>query len=120
MKWDPDKAITALEPVSAPGTTFSRCYLPTEFMIKHGLKPTLAHKERGGANVWCLSIGHSYAAKAFFYGMTMREAFLRARRAAKAKVLDSFTPWGNQIFKPKLQKKKSPDLRKPRAKTKDT
>jgi Asp-tRNA(Asn)/Glu-tRNA(Gln) amidotransferase A subunit family amidase len=115
VKWDPDKALAALEPSSCPGTGFTRLHLPVSFMTTVGLKPTAAEVERGGTNAWCLSIGYAYAPKAFFYGRTMRDTFLKARRAVKGKALRTFTPWGNQPFEPTLKKKKAPDLRKRRA-----
>lgn len=107
MKWDVDKAIAVFEPESCPGTAFTRAYLPLNTMVQHKIKPTPADIERGGANVWCLSIGISYAPKAFFYARTMREAFLRARRSINQKNLAKHTPWGVQPFEPKIKKSKA-------------
>lgn len=71
---------------------------------KLGIKPTEAQLKAGCANIWCVAIGYSYAAKAFFYGQTIREAFLKARRAAKSNELAKHTPWDIQAFQPKIKK----------------
>ncbi len=106
MHWDVDKAIAPLEPLSAPGTSFTRVYTDVECMRQDGIKPTPADHERGGANIWCLSLGRSYQAKAFFFGRTMRACYLAARKAAKAGRLEEHTPWKRQVFKPKVKIKK--------------
>jgi hypothetical protein len=111
MKWDIDKALRPYEPDSLPGTTLTRIYLDVACLKRDKLKITPETLERGGVNGWCLGIGHIHLAKAFFYGLTIRECFLRARKAAKADKLAEATPWGKQEFKPQSKKSK-PKTRK--------
>jgi len=127
MKWDIDKALKSYEPESCPGTTISRVLMGTDLFQRHGIKlphaSKLSKKPSGNTvsvevdevvtmipfveskiesmSVWCLAIGFVMEPKAFFYGLTIRECFLKARKAAKAGALAQATPWGKQAFKPK-------------------
>ncbi len=107
--WNIDKAIAKLEPTSAPGTSITRVYMDVAVMEKYGVKPTEEQIARGSGNVWCVALGYSYAAKAMFYGQTIRGAYLRAKKAVEAGKPDELakrTPWGVQDYKPNdLQKK---------------
>jgi hypothetical protein len=106
MKWDIDKALKPLEPERLIGTSITRFYLDIDLLKQEKLKITPETLERRGTHGWCLGVGHVHLAKAFFYGLTIRECFLRARKAAKQQTLDQVTPWGRQEFKPKLKKAK--------------
>ena len=86
MKWDVDRALEQLEgllksPVSnvPPGTGVTRVYAETAFAYQHGIKP------RTGDDpyilLWCLSVGYLMKPKEFFYGRTIREVYLKARKA---------------------------------------
>ncbi len=109
MKWDIDKALTPLEPESCSGTTITRAYLDEVYLIKEGLKPLPTDRtDRDGrvvgATVWCLALGHSYGAKAFIYGRTIRQCYLRAKKIIAAGKLAESTPWGVQAFTPRKRK----------------
>jgi hypothetical protein len=105
-KWDIDNLLRKLEPEYGAGTSLERVVMDFEVLKKEGLKPTEAQLKRGTANVWCLGLGFLGMPKAFFYGQTIRQAFLRARKAAKANKLAEYTPWGTQPFKPKPKDRK--------------
>ncbi len=59
VKWDIDRALRDMEPESCPGTTLKRIYIPIEAMPRDGVKIRPEDTKKGGANVWCLSLGHS-------------------------------------------------------------
>jgi len=83
VKWDPDKAIRPYEPVSAPGTTWSRALMDVSLARKHGLKIP-AGWDKEWILAWCLAIGGLNEPKHFVYGLTMRECFLRLRKQVKS------------------------------------
>lgn len=84
MKWDIDKALKALElEYIVPGTSFSRVLLDVGLMEREGMKPTAKEKEDRSIRAWCFGIGRLLEAKEFFYGRTIREAYLKARRFLK-------------------------------------
>jgi len=101
MKWNIDCEIAKLEPSTAPGTQINRVLADVASMKNFGVKPTPAQIDRGHGNIWVVALGYSYMPKAFFYGHTIREAFLKARKAAKQSKLAKHTPWGSQAFIPK-------------------
>ncbi len=109
-RWDIDRELKPLEPGSCPGTTITRALVETKLLTDPSTKgrygnivPTSAELERGHMHLWTVALGYSYEAKAFFYGRTIRGAFLQARRAAKLGALANFTPWGRQKFTPSLK-----------------
>lgn len=115
MKWDIDRALRGLEPEILPGTTVSRVLVATnliegQYTRKNDFgKIKLTSEERANKesiHLWCLALGHSHTAKAFFYGRTIRECYLRAIKAAKLGALAFHTPWGRQDFKPNVEKAK--------------
>jgi len=110
-KWNIDKSIVRLEPDSAPGTSIERVLMDTGVMKTRGLKPTSKQSLEGQGVVWCMGVGFLGQPKAYFYGQTIREAFLRARKAAKKDRLAEHTPWGSQAFKLKKRLKKK-DVKK--------
>ncbi len=93
MKWDIDREIAALEPDFLKGTTISRILMEVGSMKRDGVKPTPEQVERGHGTVWCLGLGQQHLAKAWFYGQTIREAFLKARKAHRENRLTEHTPW---------------------------
>lgn len=106
MRWNIDKELAQFEPETAAGTSITRIIMDLTMMKREGITPTAAQIERGTGVIWCLGIGYCYSPKAFFYAQTIRSAFLKARRAAKAKQLAVHTPWGVQNFLPKLKRHK--------------
>ena len=106
MKWDIDKEIAKMEPASMPGTSFSRALLELDIMKREGVRPTAKQKERGLGWVWCLSIGQTHMAKAFFYGQTMRQAFLKAKKVIKARKGQLQGAWGTAISIPQPKRRK--------------
>lgn len=96
MKWDIDKALASMEPESCPGTSITRVYMDLTALRKYEIRLTKAMIANRGGNVWCIGLGRSYQAKAFFYGSTIRRAFLRAQRAFKEGHLSMHTPWGGE------------------------
>lgn len=99
MKWDIDKALAGgFEPESCPGTGITRIYVDVGILKSDGIKVTPADIERGGANIWCLALGKSYERKAFFYGRTIRAAWLAARKALKK-------PWAPKAKKERRKRK---------------
>ena len=110
MKWDIDKAIKSFEaPGLAPGTTITRTLMDVEIMKREGLKPTADHIKNGQGMVWSVAIGRMGLPKVFFYGLTIRAAFLRAKKklvkVAKAERV--------ALGLPNLKAKRRKDLRKP-------
>lgn len=95
MKWNIDREILKLEPEGAAGTMINRVLMDVKLFKESGIKPTPAQLERGHGHVWCIALGKVLMPKAFFYGHTIREAFLKARKAAKAGKL--FAPWGEKV-----------------------
>jgi len=89
MKWNVDKALFRLEvaiglgPGHSPGTMASRALTDVTIMKREGVKPTPEEVEKGYAMIWCLTVGQMLMPKRFFYGRTIREAYLRARRVLK-------------------------------------
>jgi hypothetical protein len=84
MKWDIDKALRELEG-PCPGTTVSRVLMSVELLERNGIK--LTPKEINGREsvlVWCLQLGVLLEPKVFIYSMTIRGAYLRARKVLKA------------------------------------
>jgi hypothetical protein len=113
MQWNIDKALRVLEPESCPGTQITRVFASLNDLARFGCDPKKADEKRlDNQLLWCLSIGRAWEAKAFFYGFTIREAYLKALKAAKKGELAKYTPWGIQSFQPKLKAKKKIDTKK--------
>jgi hypothetical protein len=110
-KWDIDKALQKLEPIRAAGTMIERAMVEVDVMKTKGVKPTPLQVEKGYGMLWCVGLGIMGMPKAFFYGQTIRQAFLRARKAAKTDKLAEYTPWGSQVFKPKPKERKKKSKR---------
>lgn len=86
MKWDIDKCLAELEKLTGsrvPGTSFTRAIVTPGILQKEGLKLTKEEAQRDSFNVWCLALGGHWAPKNFFYGRSLREAYLQARKALK-------------------------------------
>jgi hypothetical protein len=96
MKWDIDTELLKLEPETIAGTQIVRVYMDVSIMLKEGLRPTPAQKERGAGLVWSIALGQIRMPKAFFYGQTIRQAFLRACKAMR-KPRALLSPWGDVI-----------------------
>lgn len=79
MKWDIDKELTAYEPKSIPGTSISRVMLDYALFAQYGLKLPKDQTRESGM-IWCLGLGQIHLRKKFFYGRTIREAFLKAKK----------------------------------------
>ena len=127
-KWNIDRDLLPLEPESCPGTSIERAIVDVKlitnpdpnYRLRYGggkIVPTAKEIEQGHVRLWCLGIGYSYAAKAFFYDRTIRGAYLQARKAAKLSKLDAATPWGRQAFTPPKRKAKKRDRRDSRSRT---
>lgn len=86
MKWDPDKSLLKLEaalglgPGKAPGTAMTRVSMSTDVMKREGVAPKPDQTGLGYGMVWCIALGQMNRPKEFFYGHTLRQAYLRARR----------------------------------------
>jgi hypothetical protein len=104
-KWNIDKQLAKLEPGDTAGTLIQRVLADVAFMTAHGVKPTPEQLERGHGNIWCVGLGFMNEPKVTFYGQTIREAFLRARKAAKKDREAMSTPWGSPALKPKRKTK---------------
>jgi len=81
MKWDIDKALGQLEDLlggRAPGTGLNRVYVDPKYAYEHGIKPR--KEDLGTLLLWCLSHGMAQEPKLFFYGRTIREMYLNARK----------------------------------------
>jgi hypothetical protein len=115
-KWDIDKQILTLEPPYSPGTMISRVLLDVSLFARYNLKVPVESKEKREVPVWCLSVGLCERPKAFFYSLTIRGAFLKARKAVKDGTLAKHNPWGEEPYpfeKPKRRpKKKMPKAKK--------
>lgn len=82
MKWDVDKALGQLEDLlggRAPGTGLNRVYVDAKYVYD---TKQVRYKNGDGQTVvvWCLSHGMAREAKQFFYGRTIRECYLNARK----------------------------------------
>lgn len=92
MKWDIDKAISAMEATGGPGSVIERILVNPEnqgVLANLGLKVSPALKAKAKEQnlqlvpVWAFGIGKSAQRKLFFHAWTIREAYLKARRALK-------------------------------------
>lgn len=105
MKWDIDKTLTQLEDLlggRAPGTGMNRVYVDPKYAYEHGIKPR--KEDLGTLLLWCLSHGMAREPKNFFYGRTIRECCLNARRfLLKKRILTRKKP-----AEPDRRKKASP------------
>jgi hypothetical protein len=88
MKWDIDKALDALENTGAPGTVIERIQVDPEdeVVLKQiALKVTPGVRRKYESQryfpVRVVGIGKLQERKLWFHGWTIREAYLRARRA---------------------------------------
>lgn len=125
MKWDVDKALQLLEsfvPTNCPGTIVQRVLMCVKLFPENGLKlpaPKAELDARGvsvlvapkSVMVWSLAIGILMEPKEAFYGLTIRECFLKARIALKKTQPAKL----KQSKKPKVKKSS-----KPRRKEQDT
>jgi hypothetical protein len=101
VKWDIDRAIAPYEPITIPGTTFQRVLMAITQVRKEGLKIPSDKTDGESMTVWQLAVGCNGMPKHFVYGHTMRECFLRLRRAVRI----GAAPLNPQLF-PRLGKKK--------------
>jgi len=108
MKWDIDKSLREFEAEILPGTNVSRALVDVHILEKQGVRLTPEQKkeDRQSVVVWSLAIGQMHRPKAFFYGQTIRQCYLRARKAVKkAKNGVLLDVWGGEISLPKAAKK---------------
>jgi hypothetical protein len=84
-KWDIDKELGALEKLSqrVPGTILNRTLVPPSILQRSGLKLTKEEAQKDTLNVWSLGLGGHLDPKDFFFGRTLREVYLQARKALK-------------------------------------
>lgn len=123
-KWDIDRELPRMEPDSCPGTSIERIMVGVDLLkstktraVYGNVRPTPEELAHGHVKMWCLGLGYSYMARAFFYDRTIRGAYLQARKAMKAKNLAAHTPWGRQDFTPSPKKAKKLDRRRSRSRT---
>lgn len=78
MKWDIDKALAPFEPELSKGTSLVRTLLSFEELRQLGfkVKPGTA----GYTEVWCLTLGKTRGPKLTYYGISIHEAYLRAKK----------------------------------------
>lgn len=82
-KWDIDRALRDLEGV-CPGTTLARVLVGTDLLKEYGVKATKAQLAgRESIFLWSLGVGPLLGPKAFFHGLTIRAAYLKARKELK-------------------------------------
>jgi hypothetical protein len=92
--WNIDKAIVQLEkavlrPGAVSGTMLTRGLLDHSMFPRFGLKIPADRQDRECTLVWTLSLGELLERKHFFYGLTLRAAYLAARRHFKKELLAS-------------------------------
>jgi len=103
MKWDIDKALTALEDSQIPGTTISRVFLyGVEIMDRAGIVPTAEELAKDSIQAWCLALGRIQEHKLFIHGRTLRAAYLKARKVIKKLSSEELVHYG--LKKPKYSK----------------
>lgn len=99
MKWDIDKALRALEHLETSGTSLDRILVrldDTEGIKRLGL---VTKKTSGYSTVWALGLGKLSQRKLFFHGWTIREAYLKARKAVKKMPSDDLVWYGIPTLK---------------------
>jgi hypothetical protein len=83
MKWDIDKALRDL---AVSGVLLEKSVtmvlIHKEDWAKYGLRPNV-DQTTNELMVWCLAIGRYHAPKLAAYALTIREAYLKMRRAIK-------------------------------------
>jgi hypothetical protein len=95
MKWDIDKALRQLEDPRASGTAIDRILVDaTNPQLLADLRLTTPKTSETAAVAWAVGIGKSAQRKLFFYGWTIREAYLKARREVKKMTLSAREGYG--------------------------
>lgn len=97
MKWDIDKALSLLEIPGTAGTCIDRVLVglrDTGTIERLGL--TSRKTSEGHAMVWALGLGKLANRKVWFYGWTIREAYLKAKKAVKKMSTEDLCWYGIQ------------------------
>ncbi len=128
-RWDIDRDLRPLEPDTLKGTSFQRVLVETKLITNPMAKSEISRRRDFGhiklsreeltkesVMLWSLGIGYAGQPKAFFYGTTIRQAYLEARKAVKLQKLAQHTPWERQAFTPSLRKKPKKKEKRPRTK----
>jgi hypothetical protein len=128
-RWDIDRDLRPLEPATLKGTSIQRILVETTLITNPMAKSEVQRRRDFGhikltreelthdcIMLWCLGIGYAGKPKAFFYGTTIRQAYLEARKAVKLQKLAQYTPWERQSFTPSLRKKPKKREKRPRTK----
>ena len=130
-RWDIDRDLRLLEPDTLKGTSLQRILVDTKLITNPMAKSETARRRDFGhirltrkelteqsIMLWCLGVGYAGMPKAFFYGTTIRQAYLEARKAVKLQKLAQHTPWERQDFTPSLRKRpKRKEKKGPRTKS---
>ena len=106
MKWDIDHSLREIEHEIIPGTQIVRCIVQVPWMEALRIPPTPDEITKGSAMLWSVAIGTLLAPKGFFYGRTIRKAYLCARKAMKNKVARKFFELSPLEKKKRIEKKK--------------
>lgn len=102
MKWDIDRALTALEDTGAAGTSISRVDIMGADEMERLLgNVTDTERAKEGILVWCIALGALRGPKLFIYGRTIRAAYLRAR-----KVIRRLSPEDLMVYRLRVPTKK--------------
>lgn len=110
MKWNIDKALTALESSNLPGTSVQRVTVSGVELLEQHLGKELRDedRQRGYAHLWCLGLGRESHRKLFIYGYEIRTAYLRARRVMRRLPKEDLEFFG--LARPR-KRKKAPSLK---------
>jgi len=86
--WNIDKSLVQLEnailrPGAVSGTMLTRGLLDHSMFPRFGLKIPASRQDHQCTLVWTLALGELLEPKHFFYGLTLRAAYLAARRHFK-------------------------------------
>jgi hypothetical protein len=85
MRWDIDKSLTSL--LTNPNTadpSITRVILDRTLWKSYGIElKKSADVGQSCIMIWCIALGYSNQPKLFTYGLTIREAYLKARRVIR-------------------------------------
>lgn len=84
MHWDIDKNLSDLLASNDADPIITKVTISFDQCQDYGIDlPKCRDVEQSRLRIWCISLGYSNQARLVIYGMTIREVYLRARKAIK-------------------------------------
>ena len=113
MRWDIDKKLSDLLASGAADPSITIANLDRAQWQSQGLSlPKRVDVGQSWIKVWCIALGYSNQDKLVTYGFTIREAYLKARKAIKSLTPEELQAYG--LKGPKKKFKKSPKRKDPK------